>query len=595
MRGGSSSTSAVDNYKESGTDTATLSDTDTYVGILKEVITDYDNGLVTYDNLGDYVARLETMQDLRHTLAGVYQENPALIEAMDQQYKALATNINTMITSPDAQDSDLQLTRRLALDLPTPEAVPEDTLGSQDGDVAFKQQEYTDADRKADAERILHFVIGEQDVVTPELASKYSRFATANGVELERLNTIIKSYESVEDEASIGKRGWKTYETKLDALMGSSNSDKAALTRQYRNLNNWLMTTLNSKAALEEGIKTAQIRADYLSKSPITSAKPESIKTGYMKADNKPFDIVVKPVNGKWVADTAAAEKLIALKSHNAEEIKAVIDKYNSKASQLITDINNVGNVIVPPAISSDPDGVAKGRKSDTTFYGNQVAKLNSVLGVAREINKVLLDKEPRSDDKGIKQATYSKKWSVRNPYHRVNSTLINTGNYNEGDVVLLNATGTFKLSNTEKVISSLYAKNSEARQEINKVISAKASIVLDREYIATKSKYFTKDGKKYKSETKHQLNQSGKKVEEFLESQGYVRLPGAAAVFVHAESNKDKVAAAKKVVDDATAAKSAITKAKNALVDLHVKLGYAEEQGLDADVILGLRKKLRS
>jgi hypothetical protein len=550
-----------------------------YFRTLAEVDKDFKSGVITKDNVVDYIDKLESMQELRYGLKDVPE---GLVAYQDARYLNLANHINSFMTDENATDEQLKLQRKLPTTLPDPStaSAPTDaTLGSEETTVvgATASSIYSDADRKADAERLLHFAIDSLEF-TPDQAdiigSRYSRFAKANGVELERLNTIIKSYAAVEEEASIGRRSWLSYENKLDALMSATVPNTKAIERQYRQLNNWLATTNNAKLDLEEGIAAAEQLATDKNKKKISfSSSTEAFKTQYRKIGGKQFEINISydPSTKKWVADTTQAQKLVELKQHNAEELTRVLTKYNTKASQLIGELRNEGTLIIPEAGINTSTGMSKARALDTGHIKSAMTRLSNVTGTAPGVTKVILDTQKRKNE-----TPHSSKWDNKYDYYRVNRPLINRGEYHEGEVVLLNAMGSVVHSKSKRSISSLYLADSIAAKELGKALDARSTILLDRDYIASKTKgYKNKEGVFKVSERAGGLNSKGQQVSNYLESKGYVQVPGNPALFVHAESNKKAIEAAEESLKAAQKEAAALARDKKALVATSAQLDW--------------------
>ena len=578
-----------------------------YFSTLAEVDKDFKSGLITRDNALDYIDRLESMQELRY---GLKELPDGLVAVQDQRYYNIANHVNSFITDENATEEQLKLQKRLPTTLPDPKTLGEnskDTQGLQplpDEQVAKSSKDvlgseplsteqvtespsdtvYSDKDRKADAERLLHFVIDAIEFSPEEadlIGSRYAKFAKANGVELERLNTIVKSYASVEDEASIGRRGWISYESKLDALMGASKPNVSAINRQYRQLNKWLATNNNSRLDLEEGIEAAkQYTADKNKRSfGLGGTKTEAFKTQYTKFGGKPFEINIQynPASKKWEADTTQAEKLVALKTHNEEELTRVLTKYNTKANQLIGDIMNTGLLMIPEGGVGTPKDLGKARAMDKSHVKSALTRLKNVFNVDTGITKVILDTQKRGKEKA-----YSGKWDSKYEYYKYNRSLINTGNYSEGDVVLVNAVGSILHSKSKRNISSLYLSDSEAAKELQKALDVGATVLLDREYIASKTTWYkNKEGKPVVKERAHDLNEKGKQVSNYLESKGYIAVPGNPALFVHKDSNIDVINAAEEQIKETRKKRTELTKNKNNLVTLSMRSDWLRDRQL--------------
>ena len=550
-------------------------DKDKYNDILTSSYEAYTNNVINENNVADYLDQLEELQELRYSLKN---SSADAIENADAAYGEIVGHINKLITN----NPTLKLNRALVTKLADPT-----TLGSQSGDVEVVDttgSEYTDADRAVDAERLLHFVLSEGTEVTPELSSKYGTFAKTNGIEEARFQEIIKSYESVEDEATIGMAGYKSYGAKLDALLRSGKPDTAKLSKYYGKVSNWYATTVNSINQLEEGIRTAENLAKKLNTQEqhvSTNKSTKSVATEYVKlGGKKAYDINVyfDTTSGKWYADTADAKKRIEAKQRTATALDGLIDKYNTKAFEYLPEAVNVGKLMLPSGSASSDPKIVKARKADSSYVANKMSLLSKVAGTSKAVNRVVLDTESKLHN-GKKIVGVSAKWKSNSDYARVNSVITNVGTkgkkYSADDVVLLHAIKEAKLK-SGLTSTNLYHKDSAVHKEMMQVVDAGSTVVLDRDYIANKTKYVTRDGKSSLVQRAGELTPLGKSVAQFLRTNGYVEL-GNSKVFVKAGIDQAKVKAYNEKLEADKQNKAARTRALNSLVGMTALLNSGE------------------
>ncbi len=121
----------------------------------------------------------------------------------------------------------------------------------------------------------------------------------------------------------------------------------------------------------------------------------------------------------------------------------------------------------------SDNKTADKYRKADISYYNKASTALNE-MGFSGVISKIIIGD------------THSKKWAQGdNSYRNANEPLINVGEYDADDVVLLSDTGTRKKST--KASSMMFSKKttnfSELQQNLKSAIEAGATLVLDSDF----------------------------------------------------------------------------------------------------------------
>jgi hypothetical protein len=427
------------------------------------------------------------------------------------------------------------------------------------------EEDYTDEARSADAERIMHITLRSSFKDDAEFQNNLSLFAKNNGVKESRINKIIKSYQSVEEESTIGDRGRLARESRLNAMLSSGSVDKNLVRKEFKELQNFYTSTSKSIRNLEEGIMAAQFEADKLNKidekvfskkekHPGKDPKAVPVKTNYLKYDKSNFLVYVRFNRGqnKWVVDDTTARKNLASKKETAGGIQRALKRVSSKAYPIMGQELSSGSFIIPKAALGTKKSVANLRTRDENHLEKQRVALEKE-GLFGNITKVIVDDSvKKSKDKSI--VGRSSKWKEGSDYRNANLGLINTKEsqleeYSSDDVVLLHALGVRKTSDGKMQLSTIRDKKniSTAQTELFAAMEAGATIVLDSDYLPYK-------GKSSNSVAKQDII-------KYMESNNYLRVPGTLSFVPYTEEK----AARFETIQKEVTAKSAATKTRKA------------------------------
>jgi hypothetical protein len=337
-----------------------------------------------------------------------------------------------------------------------------------------EQKEYTDYTRSVDAERIVNTLLGSGRSYDEAFTTTMKSFATRNNVSVERYDSLVKSYTTVEDEATKGSTGYAARISRLKGLLESSNPNKKAINSEMVALSRINSSVSASVTSLNRGIEEAKRVAADLNKKPLTSKKTQYVKTEYNKYNNKtkkyddPYLITVEFKNGKMVPNIKGAKDLIARKSVYLKDIKREMQTISSNASFKTDDISVMSGSITIPV----KEGRSKtARKADTSYLSSVSKVLNDLNKKVSEVNKVILGKDTTA------------KWALKGDYYKSNSFLINNEEFSADDVVLINSVGTKSIKKGFKVPDL----GVEGEASLVAAMEAGATIVLDSDLVQGK------------------------------------------------------------------------------------------------------------
>lgn len=351
--------------------------------------------------------------------------------------------------------------------------------------IIIEEGEYDDFSRVADVTRAIGIVLdARQGKVSPEIMSKMVKFARTNGVEETTLNNLIKSYESVDEEAISGNRGYATRVARIKGLLSSSNPDIPVLRKEYVELSRMVDSIENSVVNLRTGIKEVEEKAALLNKKNSDNGGGPN-KTPYMKLNTKtgkydvPFTIDIVRKDGKWVADTVIAKKNLAKKEGYLADIKKeqrIIGRRANSVAPGVVEV--VGTVQIPTAVGR----AKKQRTADESYLSNITKTLQTISSKFTFPNKIVLGEEP------------SGKWKNGQDYRKANALNINPEEFDATDVVLLNDLGSWDTKKVDSKGRKVYMPSLVTSKPDNELtpqqrsfkaaVDAGAAIVLDRELV---------------------------------------------------------------------------------------------------------------
>lgn len=368
---------------------------------------------------------------------------------------------------------------------------------------------YTEEQKAAVAQGVIRSVVEQYKGELPAgVEQKLHSFAAKNGLAPEVAEKMIKSFETVEIEATIADRGIVARKEKLRTILDSGDIKADDIQAEYDGAATFRATTAASLSALRKGIKQAKVRAaTENNKTGNRRTKDIKITTEYMThpestSKGAPFVITVKRTPDGWVAEVKNAENLVAKKVSNLKGLDGLLNIFHQEAMQYIdpdTTLDSGGYTITKTS------GETKKGTADEISY---VARVKEALK-GKKISKVIL---------GDGKAEY---WGPTKMRTRTNSTITNVsttqgGVYTAEDVVYLHATGSITLGNGVKV-SELYAIDSSQNKEISAAVEAGATIVMSTANKVTNGKPRAVKGKKEKALSPGAMNAA------YMKSVGYI------------------------------------------------------------------------
>jgi hypothetical protein len=425
---------------------------------------------VNADNIGLFLEDLETINRTKHIQSTASQAGQ---DGSEGVYNDVLDSLEKFIT----ENADVKLGKRLVRKT-IKESLDEKVLGSgpvdfddiaedgstipKDKESKFEEVEYDDYSRKVAVESMIRASAGSGRDLSKAFKSKAIKFGATNGMSATGVRDIIKSYESVDVEATSGNRGYKTRLNRLHALTSSSNPIKSSILKERAALDSMYSGIVKSEEALVRGIAGSEKKAAQLNKDTLVTGHLKQFETEYVKDNQEKYKINIKKVDGRWTADVAGAKKLHGMKARYTSDIreglKELDDRYMPK-----------GKVKVPVKEGN----TKKFRKKDVTYLDKITTELDKKIPTNKGISKVILGD------------TTSSKWKEDGDYYKANAGNINSKSYTSDDVVLINSIGVKKTKNGKSHIALL---GKEATLAIRAAKKAGATIVFDSE-VATNSK----------------------------------------------------------------------------------------------------------
>jgi hypothetical protein len=330
---------------------------------------------------------------------------------------------------------------------------------NENTDPDLEELDYDDETRSLTAERILRTVLGSRDTFSNEFKDKAEVFGVTNGIEKSSIKAIIKSYSSVQDEATSGNRGYQSRLSKLKGLVSSSNPNKKAIAKEDTELRNMYAAILNSQTALERGVKGAEQKAIELNKSTVSGKSTVQYKTSYKKFNGESYVINIKKTEGVWIADVVGANNLAKTKKGYTDDIVKGLNKLKLKTTGDAS--TDSGNLVVPVREYKSKSQ----RQSDIGYINKITAVTNDVAPGSNGITKVILG-----------QKTHDK-WDIKGDYHKANMLIINNESFTSDDVVLLDS---IDLKTSEDGKRYRPALGEAGLKSLKAAMAAGATIVLD-------------------------------------------------------------------------------------------------------------------
>jgi hypothetical protein len=354
-------------------------------------------------------------------------------------------------------------------------------------------------------------------------------FARRNNIPETVVNSLIKTYESVDFESLEGPRGVLTRKRALQRYLTVDTPDKAAVQRLYDDSYKFMTSTATSIQHLENGKAKAEQEVQRLNRdaSPnATTARARSevhkVVTDYQThplSDRKGamYDIWIKFNNStqKWEADYADLDKRIKAKQSLMVEHQNLITLFESKALHLLD---------ADALLSSDSYNLVKPASGESTTY-------NSEKRFKEAVEKILADAgRPNKINKVILGVVRHKLWQPGSLKARLNSLVTNTFTsrnvqYTSDDVVLVHNRGFYEGAadkGSKFKQTDFYNKKGAHIEEISAAIDAGATIVIDKVLMHDFEPKSKKKGK-YTPKSKRKSETHVGRVEKFLVGKGYM------------------------------------------------------------------------
>lgn len=343
----------------------------------------------------------------------------------------------------------------------------ETVLGSQPVPDLYEETDYDDITRSITAERVAHTILGSGRTHSQDLKDKIEAFALTNGVSKERFGEIVKGYASVEQEATVGKRGYVSRLNRLNAIITSSNPNEKEASKEYSGLLDMYTSVARSEEQLSRGIASAENKAKELNRLKVPSTgKNKQHTIEYKKYNSKskqydtPYKIWIKKVDGKWIADTKNAKGLLASKKKYVSDMKKGLRQVEELNKGKIKSITSTTSGV---AITVKEGKYKKLRQQDAQHIVKVNEIVDSIISENAGVNKVILGEETHE------------KWNKKGDYYKTNALLINNDTFTDNDVVLIDSLG---VGGTKKRYYPEFGEAAKASMEA--AVEAGATFVLD-------------------------------------------------------------------------------------------------------------------
>lgn len=520
----------------------------------------------TPDSLGQMAQTLQLLNSVSYAANNTTPEQRAADKEVTDKVKELV--VGMVLTS---EDGSVPLSRTAVIsegpigqeEAPVGEGLETETETSETPPTSQSVQDFTDAEKRTLVEMVLSEAARQYEGEIPaDVEIKLHNFAETNNVNKKTAERILKSYASVELEATVEDRGVVTRTERLEQTLTSGTATKEEVQKQYDEAVSFYATTRASIDALEQGIQEAETKAKTLNKKSWTGKKkPETIKTKYMtdkesSSKGEPFAIVVSYGDDKrWHAHVAEAKKRMESKKRTARSLYSLLETFHTRAESYLDSeaLMNTGGYVITQASGKPNDKVTQEQK--------YVAEVKKALN-DKPINKVIVT-EGRA-----------KHWEPTGTRARINNAVTNTYTtrdtlYTADDVVYLHSPGTITAGGRK--ISELFKKSSDSVRELNAATDVGATIVLANDHKVERHRW-TKDGKKESSQ--------GQKIANVLKTKGYIPYgvsPVERNIFVpDNESNQLRLAERKAEAEAASKAKKEEKRLKSRFQKLAVEKAAA-------------------
>jgi hypothetical protein len=276
---------AFDNF----TDEAEKQKAKDYISVLGSLENTDKSNPSPYTTLETIHDTVDKLYEIRANREAVVKLPPEYLAKVDMAYESIIDDIQKAIeTNPE-----------IKLSKPVP--VDQNAMGTNRTARVIDSSEESQR-----AAKVVELLVDGRSV-SEEFLGKLRTTAAYNGIDSGTFEELVGKYRTVEDEATIGYRGYESYVAKGDV----------------DSMQSMLGSTIASKSKLLAGIEAANRKVEELNKSQPDGGKQVLVYSDYNKLDGNKFDIPVKFDGEKWVADTAQATRLIKQKDRTIKGINA--------------------------------------------------------------------------------------------------------------------------------------------------------------------------------------------------------------------------------------------------------------------------------
>ncbi len=374
------------------------------------------------DNISDYTAAIEEIEEAEAVLESTEEDTAVELKVLRKAKREIFNNI---------------------MDEDSP------TLGSN----------YTPEDVVEDFLDVVDVVDGKLTLTSLEEA-KLNKFVKDNDIPPLRYKNLregkIKGKDANEVQKDIfddGPKSASTYRKTLRTLVNTPNPDRKKIASVLGSINQFLNSQENRSSAYDSALNeiTSDIAAfnKRVSKTSTLSVADSAEKTRLKRGINE-----IKGYDNAFVAVNEKADGTLTINSQSLATSNSIKDniaylnrtkaRYEARANTLIgnKDPSSDKGIFVRPSSKNKA-----ARDTDAALYDK------------RGVTKIIVD--PKAS--GLK-------WSVDGDYQKDNQGKINTGNYTEDDVIVINSK------------SKSFPKSNVVRNQLKKAYDAGASIVLDND-----------------------------------------------------------------------------------------------------------------
>lgn len=343
------------------------------------------------------------------------------------------------------------------------------------------------------AKDTLKLYIENNKNIDDKAMAKLEKIALNNGVTKDEFDKI-KTYQTVEEEATIGTRGYNTVEKELNRLIEVEPDNAKDIVKKIKQLENFKDTQEAHVAQMKKAVTnaTTAVNTFNTSKGQVSGKlSPLKTKDGSYSYTHT-YDVNGKPQTYTVYADTIDGKlevrpdtKIFDSKQKYVNDMNKILsDKYKYvkerfKDNKEIAD--DVGTMTDSTLLHIPSTGVDLTNKNVTStqkaIEQSRITDRNVGATKAIVLESDLVDhNKDKTKDKGSKQT--NSKW-VTYASKNLNKDKINTDTFTEDDVVLVSASKPIIIRDTNKK-EVLTEEGKALKALIDKAMNAGATIVVD-------------------------------------------------------------------------------------------------------------------